>query len=94
MAKYCRMSFLGDGIPKNLETAKEYVLKAVDKGQEKALNIYGCMLKSGECFPIDKREAFKYFKMAAKKGNIKGMGNFTIFFYVSLIISFSLMIFN
>ncbi|KAK8841380.1 hypothetical protein M9Y10_026995 [Tritrichomonas musculus] len=77
MLKYGRILF-DDELK---EESIEYIKKAADKGNSKALYLYYTLLEKGEvkneaCVTMDKKEAIKYFKHGIEKEDSTAMVNY------------------
>lgn len=70
-------AFLDDNTSNKIETARLYKL-AADKGNDKAMNNYACMLKHGQGVEMNKEEACLYYKKSADKGNSRAMYNYAL----------------
>ena len=54
----------GRGVPANCERAISYLRKAADLGNAKGSSHLGAMYATGQCLPMDRVRAYKYFAQA------------------------------
>lgn len=54
----------GRGVPQNCERAISYLRKASDMGNAKGSSHLGAMYATGQCLPMDRVRAYKYFAVA------------------------------
>lgn len=69
---------------KDPQIAAEYMKQAAELGLPEAEVSYGLMLQNGIGVPKNTREALKYYKSAAKKGNSDGQYNLGLLLSLSL----------
>ena len=75
------MYFNGLSVPKNLETAAGWYIKAAEEGHPHAQFYLGWMYDHGKGLEKNKELAFKWLETAAKQGHPRAQNNVGVMYY-------------